>query len=44
MQKKRAEISVKRKNFFPNIILWNVFQTTLKSHKKILSKKKVMKF
>ena len=44
MQKKSAEISVKRKKLFQTIILWNVSQTTLKFHKKILSKKKVMKF
>ena len=44
MQKKSAEISVKRKTFFQTIILWNVFQTTVKSHKKISSKKKVIKF
>ena len=41
MQKKSAEISVKRKTFFHKIILWTVFQTKAKSHKKILSKKKL---
>ena len=44
MQKKSVEISVKRKNIFQKIILWNGFQTTLKSHKKKNSKNKVMKF
>ena len=44
MQKNSAEISVKRKKIFQKTIIWEVFETTLKSHKKILSKKKVMKF
>ena len=44
MQKKSAEISVKRKKCFQTVMHWNVFQTTVKSHEKISSKKKVMKF
>ena len=44
MQKNSTEISVKRLKFVQKIIIWKFFETTLRSHKKILSKKKVMKF